>query len=46
MYSVLNSLLLGRSSVRVSGNLILESRNCIVLARLQADAGTVAVLMI
>jgi hypothetical protein len=30
----------------VSGNLILLSWNCSVLARLQADAGTVAVLMI
>jgi hypothetical protein len=30
----------------VSGNLILLSWNCLVLSRLQAAAGTVAVLMI
>ena len=35
-----------RAMRRMSGNLILESWNCLMLTRLQAAAGTVAVLMI
>ncbi len=46
LYSVLYSGADGRAILRVSGNLILESWNCMTLARLQAEAGTVAVLMI
>jgi len=43
---VLSVRLAGRISLNASGKRIFESRNCSVLARLHADAGTVAVLMI
>ena len=45
MKTVLYSGAVGRSRRRVSGNLMPLSWNCIVLARLHAAAGTVAVLM-
>ncbi len=46
LYSVRYSGAEGRASLWVMGKRILESWNCMVLARLHADAGTVAVLII